>query len=234
MKNFIQPGDTLTLVAPYTCLAGQGALVGAIFGVAKSDVLVGVAGEFMVEGVFEITKVGSQAWTQGQRIFWDNTNKRCTSVATAGQFIGTCTEAVGVGAGVVLGRVAIADPSAQLTGSQTAIVALVDSSGGAAADGTIGLVTAPTTLVDNGAGTADGTIEAMAAAACAGGATPTAANVDTAVAALSLSVRNNFKEFTTTQIANRVAIIALTDAITELSARSNTMLAELKLAGLIS
>lgn len=43
------------------------------------------------------------------------------------------------------------------------IAELTDNSGGAAADGTIGVVTAPTALTDNGGGTADGTVASQAA-----------------------------------------------------------------------
>lgn len=46
---------------------------------------------------------------------------------------------------------------------QGAVADLTDSSGGAAADGTIGVVTLPTALTDNGGGTADGTVASQAA-----------------------------------------------------------------------
>jgi hypothetical protein len=38
--------------------------------------------EAALVGVFDITKVGSQAWTVGAKVYWDDTNKRCTTVAT--------------------------------------------------------------------------------------------------------------------------------------------------------
>ena len=37
MKNFVQPGSTITLTAPYAVASGDGLLVGAIFGVAAGD-----------------------------------------------------------------------------------------------------------------------------------------------------------------------------------------------------
>ena len=55
MKNFIQHGKTVTLTAPYDRESGQGALVGSIFGVAAGDVLSGADGEFVLEGVFDLT-----------------------------------------------------------------------------------------------------------------------------------------------------------------------------------
>ena len=37
MKNFIQPGNTITLAAPAAVTSGSGLLVGAIFGIAAHD-----------------------------------------------------------------------------------------------------------------------------------------------------------------------------------------------------
>ena len=34
MKNYIQPGKTISLAAPYAVTSGDGLLVGAIFGIA--------------------------------------------------------------------------------------------------------------------------------------------------------------------------------------------------------
>ncbi len=92
MKNYIQPGHILTLVAPYTVASGAGALVDGIFGVATVDITSGSTGEFQVCGVFDLAKTSAQAWTLGQRIYWDNTNKRCDSSSAVGPEIGTCTE----------------------------------------------------------------------------------------------------------------------------------------------
>ena len=37
MRNYIQPGNTITLTAPYAVTSGDGLLVGSIFGVAAAD-----------------------------------------------------------------------------------------------------------------------------------------------------------------------------------------------------
>lgn len=92
MKNYIQPGHILTLVAPYTVASGAGALVDGIFGVATVDITSGSSGEFQVCGVFDLAKTSAQAWTLGQLIYWDNTNKRCDSSSAVGPEIGVCTE----------------------------------------------------------------------------------------------------------------------------------------------
>ena len=105
MKNYVQPGNTITLAAPYAVASGDGLIVGAIFGVASGAAALGEPVEAALVGVFDLTKVGSQAWTAGAKIYWDNTNKRCTTVATDNTLIGVATEAVASGAGDTIGRV---------------------------------------------------------------------------------------------------------------------------------
>ncbi len=105
MKNYVQPGDTITLTAPYAVTSGDGLLVGSIFGIASRDAALGESVETALTGVFDITKVGSQAWTVGAKVYWDDTNKRTTSVATSNTLIGVATEAVAGGAGDTIGRV---------------------------------------------------------------------------------------------------------------------------------
>ena len=99
MKNFVQPGNTITLTAPYAVASGDGLLVGSIFGIAAGAAAIGEPVETALVGVFDITKVGSQAWTVGAKVYWDDTNKRTTTVATDNTLIGAAVEAVASGAG---------------------------------------------------------------------------------------------------------------------------------------
>lgn len=93
--NYVQPGKILTLTAPATVASGAGALIGNIFGVAMAAYASGVTtAEFAVTGVFSLAKTSAQAWVAGDKIYWDNTNKRCDNLATAGfRFIGVATAA---------------------------------------------------------------------------------------------------------------------------------------------
>lgn len=94
MDNYVQPGKTLTLVAPYDRLSGEGMLVGLIFGVAATNVSSGADVEADLEGVFDLTReTGAGAWTVGLDIFWDNSNKRATHVSTGNKRIGTAVKA---------------------------------------------------------------------------------------------------------------------------------------------
>jgi predicted RecA/RadA family phage recombinase len=93
-NSYKQPGKTLSLVAPYArASSGLGAKMGAIFGVSCDAIENGATGRFETEGVHELDKVSAQAWAQGDRIFWDDSAKLCTNVATAGMLIGYATAA---------------------------------------------------------------------------------------------------------------------------------------------
>jgi len=86
--NFIQTGNTITLAAPYAVSSGNGLLVGSIFGVASSDVANGADVEATVTGVFVLAKTSAQAWSQGDKVYWDDTAKECTAVAAGNVLIG--------------------------------------------------------------------------------------------------------------------------------------------------
>ena len=105
MKNFIQPGNTITLIAPAAVTSGSGVLVGAIFGVAAHDAASGEPLETVTTGVFDLNKVGSQAWAAGDKVYWDNTNKRATKIATDNTLVGVALVPVGSGADETTGRV---------------------------------------------------------------------------------------------------------------------------------
>jgi predicted RecA/RadA family phage recombinase len=105
MKNYVQPGNTITLTAPYAVTSGDGLLVGAIFGVAAGTAILGDPVETAVEGVYDLKKVASQAWAAGDRIYWDNTAKQTTKTLTSNTLIGVATEAVAGGATDLIGRV---------------------------------------------------------------------------------------------------------------------------------
>lgn len=100
-------------------------------------------------------------------------------------------------------------------GLATAVANLTDNSGGAAADGTIGVVTAPTALTHS-VGTADNTV------------------ADVGAVYDQTTLNNNFKELTTAQAANRTAIVALTDAVKELATKLNAALAALRTSGALA
>ncbi|KAA0572218.1 DUF2190 family protein [Azospirillum sp. B21] len=88
MKNFIQPGKTVTVAAPYDVVSGAGCLVGALFGVASTTVASGADVDLCTEGVYTLAKNSAEAWTVGAKVYWDNTNKVVTATATGNTLIG--------------------------------------------------------------------------------------------------------------------------------------------------
>ena len=134
-------------------------------------------------------------------------------------------------------------------GSQAAAVAaLTDSGGGASANGTIELVTAPTAA---SAATATNPAAPTAYTAHASGATTVTSNaatdLDTTAAALA-TLRGEVATYETAisalivdvadlrsrQGEDRTAIIALTDAVKELSTKTNAVISSLKTATLMA
>ncbi|MCF1711036.1 DUF2190 family protein [Tabrizicola sp. J26] len=105
MKNYVQPGNTITLTAPYAVTSGDGLLVGSIFGVAAGTAAIGEAVEAALTGVYDLKKVASQAWAAGDKVYWDNTAKEATRTTTSNTLIGVAVVAVAGGAGDTIGRV---------------------------------------------------------------------------------------------------------------------------------
>lgn len=80
MKNFVQKGDTLTVVSPGVVVSGDGVLIQNTFGVAAYDAILGDSLELVVEGVFTLPKAAG-AIAQGTRVFWDDLAKNVNPVA---------------------------------------------------------------------------------------------------------------------------------------------------------
>jgi predicted RecA/RadA family phage recombinase len=89
MKNYIQPGNTLTLTAPYTLLSGDGALIGSIFGVASSDAPIGNQVDLTTLGVFTLPKVSALAISVGDKLYFDNVTKLVNKTSAGNTLIGT-------------------------------------------------------------------------------------------------------------------------------------------------
>lgn len=93
-KNFVKPADHLPLVCPYATVAsGQGVLVGIIFGVALGAALTGETVEVATEGEWVITALSTDVVSVGAPAYWDDTNRRITSVSTGNTLVGVYTVA---------------------------------------------------------------------------------------------------------------------------------------------
>lgn len=96
MNNWIQPGETITLIAPRNVASGAGLLVGSIFGIAKAATPAGANVETELVGVVDHAKAAG-AVTQGQKLYWDNAAFVVTTTAGGNTQIGVATQAAASG-----------------------------------------------------------------------------------------------------------------------------------------
>jgi predicted RecA/RadA family phage recombinase len=147
--NYIQEGCNITVAAPSGgTTSGLAYRIGGLFGVAATTQLINEDVVLITEGVFELTKVGSQAWSVGDVIYWDDGNDRCTTTASGNYEIGVCVEAAGSGAGVVLGKVRLNGRDRAAVGTGTAATFTIALAASATTDGMEVTITAK-----DGAGT---------------------------------------------------------------------------------
>jgi predicted RecA/RadA family phage recombinase len=92
MKNYVQKGENLTLIAPRTLTSGAGFLVGSIFAVASADAASGAPVVGVTEEVFDLPKAVGVV-TAGAKAYWDNTAFVVTTSASGTTLIGAFTQA---------------------------------------------------------------------------------------------------------------------------------------------
>lgn len=88
MKNFVQNGDNLDLIAPYDVSSGDGFLVGNQFAVANGDADQDDPVVGCTNGVYTLKKKSGDTVTQGLNVYWDDTNKEVTITASGNTLIG--------------------------------------------------------------------------------------------------------------------------------------------------
>ena len=93
MKNYVQSETNITVTAEAAATSGDGVLIGALFGVAQGTAAIGEDLVLVTSGVFDLPKLAAQAWAVGAKVYWDDGNSRCTTVASGNVLIG-CAVAV--------------------------------------------------------------------------------------------------------------------------------------------
>lgn len=85
MKNYLQEGKAIDIVAPSGGLVGgQYYRVGGLAGVVASDAAEGAVTVLHRKGVYSLPKTQPQTWTLGQPLYWDGATGKFTNVAAAG------------------------------------------------------------------------------------------------------------------------------------------------------
>lgn len=185
MNSFFKPGDYIDYTnAGSAIAAGDVVQIGDVLGIAVNDIAASTGvGPVLIRGIVKVTKTGSQAWTQGQTVFYSGSNT-FTTVATSNARAGVAAFAVGDGAGETTGYVLlnttpgldigeiqshIADPASAAAMTQDT---LTDSTTGVAAT-TLAAQAVVTThnITDSSTGAVStGAIAAMTSSANAGSA----------------------------------------------------------------
>ena len=84
MRNHIQPGHALDFTAPAGgVVSGQTVKKGALIHVPSTTAAEGVMYSGDLVGVFALAAATSQAWTQGDVLYWDDTGKVWTKTTTS-------------------------------------------------------------------------------------------------------------------------------------------------------
>ncbi len=99
MKNFVQLGGTITVIAPSNVTSGAVVIVGSIVGIATADAVAGAQLEVSVEGVFQLPKSLGSVLAQG---------------ATAKVSAGIVGSAGAIAIGWVVADAASADPTVKV------------------------------------------------------------------------------------------------------------------------
>ncbi|MBK3734954.1 DUF2190 family protein [Azospirillum brasilense] len=98
MKNFVQPGHTITVPAPSGGVSsGDGVIVGALFGVAATDAAAGAPLNISTEGVFTLPKGTSTTFASGGAVSFDISTHLCVAPGAGKYPIGAATDAAGNG-----------------------------------------------------------------------------------------------------------------------------------------
>ena len=100
-KNFIQPGDTVTIPAPAAVASGGVVIAGSIAGIALGDAASGEPVDVKTSGVWQLPKVAADNVTLGAPIYWASGTGLATITASGNTKIGVAVEAAAASTGTV-------------------------------------------------------------------------------------------------------------------------------------
>lgn len=101
MKNFVQPGENLTIPAPADVSSGGVVIAGKILGIACGDALNGVSVDVATTGIFDVPKVAEDAFTLGGDVYWNTSSKLATTTSGGNTRLGVAVAAAGASTATV-------------------------------------------------------------------------------------------------------------------------------------
>jgi predicted RecA/RadA family phage recombinase len=94
MINYVAPGEIVELTAPSGgVVTGTAYLIGSLVVVAMVTVAQTLKFSAMVTGVADLTKVSAQAWTEGVKVYWDDSAKNFTTTSGGNTLAGVAAAA---------------------------------------------------------------------------------------------------------------------------------------------
>ncbi|HEX7127294.1 MAG TPA: DUF2190 family protein [Thermodesulfobacteriota bacterium] len=95
-SNYRGEGDVLPLTAPIGGVtSGSAYLISGLLVVAMDTAGQGQPFSGKTTGLFVLPKATGEAWTQCQKLYWDDTNKRLTTTASGNTLVGVAAKPAG-------------------------------------------------------------------------------------------------------------------------------------------
>jgi len=88
MRSYLGPGDKVELTAPGGgVLVDTGYVIGSYFVVAEGPAAAAAKFIGLRNGTVRLLKNATEALTEGQKAFWDDTTKRVRNASASGRFV---------------------------------------------------------------------------------------------------------------------------------------------------
>lgn len=88
MKNFVQRGDAINIVAAAALVSGIAVVFGNSIAIPQTDIADGDTGAAAVEGVFTLPKASTKTYNAGDLVDWDLSAAQVDTSAATGDLTG--------------------------------------------------------------------------------------------------------------------------------------------------
>lgn len=95
MQNYSQPGEVVTLTAAASVVSGTAYKTGSLIAVACVSASTGESYSAAVTGVFTLPKATGQTWSEGSKLYWDDSGKKFTTSSGGNTLAGVALAAAG-------------------------------------------------------------------------------------------------------------------------------------------
>lgn len=108
MKNYVQPGNSLTVPAPSGgVVSGAPVVIGSLRGFAAATAAAGEDVSIVRAGVFEVVKETGAAWAVGDKVYLKADGSGFNKTSSSNTLFGFATEAAA--SGDLVGKIILAD-----------------------------------------------------------------------------------------------------------------------------